>query len=185
MRTRCPAGLSLSLGVCAPALGGQRCSGPETRGPCAPSGRLFEGSGGAWAMVRRGAAGLGASEAAGFRGKRVSLGAEETGGVGGGGRVTAFSELTKAGCAGEFYAGSRSGIAGRRSLAALCGLRGCGRRRLRCRGWPASQFWETGLAAPGWTWRLLAPAARGTQALELPGMPSAVLKGRDAAEGAR
>lgn len=140
---------------------------------------------GRWAVVRRGAAGLGASEAAGFRGKRVSLGAEETGGVGGGGRVTAFSELTKAGCAGEFYAGSRSGIAGRSSLAALCGLRGCGRRRLRCRGWPASQFWETGLAAPGWTWRLLAHAARGTQALELPGMPSAVLKGRDAAEGAR
>ena len=30
--------------------------------------------------------------------------------------MTAFAELTKAGCAGEFYAGSRSGIAGRRSL---------------------------------------------------------------------
>ena len=44
--------------------------------------------------------------------------------------------------------------------------------------WPESQFWETGLAAPGWTWPLPAPAARGTQAPELPGMPSAVLKGR-------
>lgn len=51
--------------------------------------------------------------------------------------------------------------------------------------WPESQFWETGLAAPGWTWPLPAPAARGTQAPELPGMPSAVLKGRNAAEGAK
>ena len=105
------------------------------------------------------------------------------GGVGGGGRVTAFAELTKAGCTGEFYAGSRSGIAGRRSLAALCRLRGCGRRRRRCRGLARER--ETGLAAPGWTWPLPSPAARGTQAPKLPDMPSAMLKGRDAAEGAR
>ena len=50
--------------------------------------------------------------------------------------------------------------------------------------WPESLFWEPGLAAPGWTCPLLAPAARGTQAPELPDMPSAGMNGRDAAEGA-
>lgn len=152
------------------------------RGPCGPSGRLFEGSG------RVGGGPSGCGGARGIRsswvlGKASLPWCQGGGGVGGGGRVTAFAELTKAGCTGEFYAGSRSGIAGRRSLAALCRLRGCGRRRPRCRGLARER--ETGLAAPGWTWPLPSPAARGTQAPKLPDMPSAMLKGRDAAEGAR
>lgn len=49
-------------------------------------------------------------------------------------------------------------------------------------GWGESQSWEPLVAAPGCTWPLSAPAARGSQVPELPDLPSAVMKGGDAAE---
>lgn len=127
-------GLGARLGsfcrsVCASVLGGQRCSGLGAVGSSRSFGPSCLRALGRVGGGPSGCGGLGGSEAAGFWGKRVSLGAEQTGGV-----VTAFAELTKAGCAGEFYAGSWSGIAGRRSLPVLCRLRACGRRRPRCRG---------------------------------------------------
>lgn len=83
--------------------------------------------------------GLGGSEVAGFWGKRVSFGAEQIGGVGGGGRVTAFAELTKASCAGEFYAGSRSGIAGDARCLPCAGSEDVGGGARGAVGWPGSQ----------------------------------------------
>lgn len=75
--------------------------------------------------------------------------------------MTAFAELTKACCAGEFYAGSRSGIAVRASCLTLASEDlggGAG-----AEGWGTSQFLEPRVAAPGWTWPLPVPAARGSQ----------------------
>lgn len=88
-------------------------------------------------------------------GERVSLGAAQAGSVGGGGLVTAFAELTKAGCAGEFYAGSGSGIAGRARCLRTPGSEDEG-GGAGAEGWGASQFWESLVAAPGWTWPLSA-----------------------------
>jgi hypothetical protein len=102
-------------------------------------------------------------------------GPEPTGSVGGGGRVTAFAELTKAACAWEFDAGSRSRVEGRRSLRAFCRARRMGEAAPAV--WGASQRWKPHLAARDGLGLCCRLPAGGIQAPQLPDWPSAGMKG--------